>query len=500
MEIGALKLSLPLLVLAATMTIVLLRFYRTDAISQGRAAFFSALGQLGALIALFLVWPRDGATASAFGGMLAGDGLGILASALCLGCGLVSAAALTEYLRERAWNLAEIQVLMLLAVAGMLVMVCSHHLAVIFLGLEVMSLSLYVLTAAMRDKERAVEAGTKYFLTGAFASGLLLMGIALLYGMTGSLDLRGIQAILEGVPGEVPPLVLVGWLMVIAGLGFKIAAVPFHQWVPDVYEGAPTPVTGFMSTAVKVAGFTALVRFVEATSSAVEVGPGLFGALGVLTMVVGNVGALAQRSVKRMLAYSSVAHGGYLLLGVAALAAGGGEVAKEGIFVYLAAYALMNIGAFAVLGMIEARDGSGLEFPDLHGLRHRHPGLAVAMLIFMISLAGIPPTGGFLGKLELFVALTDRVAQQGDAFFGFLAVMLALNSVIGLGYYLRVVMDMFTREESEGRTVYHPAWPRVINSGLVAVCALLVLWIAVGPDIFGIGAGGLLDWVQGALG
>ena len=496
MSVGSLSLVLPLVLLTLAAAVILLFFHKKVEETQAWAGRIAHLGLLGALVALAAIWPELGEVETALSGLLVLDGTAGLGLAICLLGGFVSVGILGEYLRRRDWNLAEIHVLMLFAVCGMSVMMMTTHLAVIFIGLEVMSLCLYVLSACLRDDIRSVEAGVKYFLTGAFASGLMLMGMAILYGMTTSLELPEVAEGLRHLHGGNHDLALTGAILLLSGFGFKIAAVPFHQWAPDVYEGAPTPVTGFMSTTVKVAAFVPMMRAVMVLEPFADQLVPMLGTLAVVTMLVGNTGALKQASIKRMLAYSSIAHAGYLLLGICAIAGGGRELAVEAILVYLAAYAVMNIGAFGVLSVLESRDGDAATFDSIAGLKQRHPVLAASMLLFLLSLAGIPPTAGFVGKWKIFAALGDRLDETGDRFFGFLALMLALNSVIALGYYLKVVMAMYMKPAQDE---FRPAtWPRVITATLITICAVMVVWLGIGPNILGIGVDGLLVWVRDA--
>jgi NADH-quinone oxidoreductase subunit N len=300
-----------------------------------------------------------------------------------------------------------------------------------------------------------------------------------------------------GVLAERDPLALAGVLLVIAGFAFKVGAVPFHQWVPDVYQGAPTPVTGFMSTAVKLVAFAALIRVVDGAAPGMGALATGLGWLGVLTMSVGNAAALVQGNVKRMLAYSSIAHAGYVLLAVAALAAGEGGGTHAAMF-YLVVYALTNLGAFAVLSAIETPEGGGLEFHDLGGLKDRQPLLAGALLVLMLSLAGIPPTAGFLAKWNVFVVLADRYQALGQGFWLFLILALVANSIVALAYYLRVVMAAWMRPAPDPLPVYPT--PRRLAYALVLCATLLALWLGFGPDILGLGAQGVLAWVQRSVG
>jgi NADH-quinone oxidoreductase subunit N len=388
---------------------------------------------------------------------------------VCSGLAL-SALVGAGWLEARNSERGEFYALALFGAAGMCLLGMASDFLVAFIGIETMSLSTYALAAYLRRGKRPAEAAFKYLILGAVSSALFLYGSALLYGATGS------TLFAELGKGQGSALHLAGLSLVMAGLAFKVAAVPFHTWTPEVYEGAPTPVTAFMAAGVKTAAFALLARVFLAA----ETGPaaqasafgGLVWGLAGLTMIVGNLLALPQRSVKRMLAYSSIAHAGYLLVGVLASAATGGrEKGLSGILFYLAVYSATAIGAFAVVGALE-RHARGDEEPvdawDLQrfsGLAARRPGLAFAMAVFLLSLAGIPPTAGFLGKLYIFQAAI------GAQLYG-LAVLGILTSVLGAYYYLRVVVYMYMRPpEGEPDALRSPS----MAVALVAAVAVVVL-------------------------
>lgn len=331
--------------------------------------------------------------------------------------------------------------LVLLSATGAIVLASAGDLITMLLGLEIMSLAVYALAAWRQGSRQSEEAGMKYFLLGAFGSALLIYGIALTFGAAGRFDFAGIAAV-YGTPGYgFGTLATLGGVLILAGLGFKAALVPFHQWAPDVYTGAPTPVTAFMAVVVKTAAFAVLVRIastVYAALGATAVGELLPVALGILvgaTLVVGNFGALLQRGVKRMLAYSSVAHAGYLGLGVLVA----GTVGTAAVMVYLTAYTLMTVGAFAVLSAVTSDDDRGDELERFAGLASRRPYLAAAMTVFLLSLAGIPPLAGFVGKVLVFQAALA-------AGYGSLAVLGIATSVVAVVYYARVVTYMYFRD------------------------------------------------------
>ena len=352
----------------------------------------------------------------------------------------VGAAALTvlisiAYLEREQLLAPEYYVLVLFGTIGMMLMAAGADLMVIFLGLELMSVAVYVLAGFDRRRARSAEAALKYFLLGAFASGFLLYGIALVYGATGTTNLGLINAQLSSL-GRPSAMLLAGLAMLVVGFGFKIAAVPFHMWAPDVYDGAPTPVTAFMATGVKAAAFAALFRVMYQAFAGVPAWHDIMWWLAVITMIGGNLFALGQRSLKRMLAYSSVAHAGYLLVALTA----GGPQGTSAFLVYVVAYTLMSLGAFAVL-IAKGRAGeSEVTIDDLSGLAGRRPWLAFALAVCMLSLLGFPGTAGFIGKWYILVAATS--AGQNT-----LAAIMVLTSVVSAGYYLPVIMAMYMKPE-----------------------------------------------------
>lgn len=346
-------------------------------------------------------------------------------------------------LRDAIAAHGEFYALLLFAVSGMTMMASTESLLTLFLGLEILSISLYVLAGFAREQSFAIEGAVKYFLLGAFSTGFVLYGIALFYGSTGRIDLQGIAAHLQaGRGGPADPLVMAAAALLLIGLAFKVAAVPFHFWAPDVYQGALAPVAGFMATGTKAAAFAALLRVVTVALQETplkEHWMAVVSILALLTMVLGNVAALAQQNIKRMLAYSSIANAGYLLLAVAAGGRTGKGVAT--VFFYLAAYVLMTSGAFAVATLVgRAGEGDqGYAIASYAGLGRRRPGLAAAMTVFMLSLTGIPPTAGFMGKLYIF-----QDAVQAGMYYP--AAIGLLASVIGAFVYLRVVVQVYLRD------------------------------------------------------
>ena len=378
------------------------------------------------------------------------------------------AAAITvlmsfHYLDVEGAPPGEYYFLILCATLGMMIMAGGIDLITIFIGLETMAVSFYILAGFIKPSQRSNEAAVKYFLLGAFSLGILLYGMSLMYGLSGTTSLRAMAPLFAGQESDRRLVLAV--ILVVAGVGFKIAAVPFHMWAPDVYEGAPTPVTAFLSVGSKAASFAMLLRiFFEGLPAMSADWRLLFEALSIVTMTVGNVAALTQSNLKRMLAYSSIAHAGYVLIGVVA----GTPRGVEATLIYLFIYAFMQLGAFAVIVLLRRQDVIGDELKDFSGLYSRQPYAAFAMLLFMLSLGGIPPTAGFMGKFWLFGAAID-------AGYVWLALIGVLNSAISLYYYIRIVVFMYVKDVSIGSA---PATVPTLSLALaVAVVATLLLGV-----------------------
>lgn len=409
-------------------------------IPKQRKGITALLAAFGLAIVMGIVLAQAGREMTAFNGMIIVDGFSVFLSLLFLTSGLLGIAIAYGYLKRMGIERGEYYTLMLFSISGMLLMAQASDLIVIFLGLELLSIPLYILAAWARPRQESEEAGIKYFLLGAFATGFVVYGIAMTFGATGSTQLSGIIATIAS--GEaVTSLLLVGAALLLVGFGFKVAAVPFHMWTPDVYQGAPTSVTGFMAVGAKAAGFAALLRiFVSAFPTlTIDLIPVLW-ALAAVTMIFGNLIAIAQTDIKRLLAYSSIAHAGYILM--AFVSFGNPEVAHDSVastLFYLVAYAVTSFGAWAMVIALEKAEGKGLEINDYAGLGRKYPALAAAMTVFMLSLTGIPPTLGLIGKLYLF-----RTVVEGG-FIG-LAVIGVLTSLVSAYYYLRVVVVMYMRE------------------------------------------------------
>lgn len=419
-------------VLLTALTVLVLDLFLKEG-EKGFLAWISAVG-LGLASALaFVLW---GSREGSFQNTLVLDSFSLFFTQLFLGSALLAVLCSAGYLRQTSIHQGEYYGLILFSAFGMILMAAANDLIVFFLGLETMSIAVYVLTGMWRERSRASEAAMKYFIIGAFATGFLLYGVALIFGATGTTALSGIAEYLSRPLERWPIMLLAGVFLFLVGLAFKVAAFPFHFWVPDVYEGAPTPVAGFMAVAVKAAAFAGWTRIVLHHMAPLDSEwATLLWAVAILTMTVGNLLAIAQTSVKRMLAYSSIAHAGYLLIGVVA----GDEVGSAAILFYFLAYAPMTFGAFAVVIALKEGERDNETYDSFAGLGWKRPFLGLAMSLFMLSLAGFPPLGGFAGKFYLFRSAV--VAGYTE-----LAVIGALNSVLSVIYYLRVMVKMYMEE------------------------------------------------------
>jgi NADH-quinone oxidoreductase subunit N len=421
---------------AGVLLLLLLEIFPAGA-NSNRGAVLSLLSLAVGAWAVFRV--RE-VKRTLFEGMFVHDGFTLFFTLLFCGIAAVAVLLSWDYVKRTRINQTEFYALLLSATLGMIIMAASNDLITIFLGLELMSLALYVLVGFQRNRLDSNEAAMKYFLLGAFATGFLLYGIALVYGATGATRLDLVAARLGSVLDR--RLLLAGVAMLLVAFGFKVAAVPFHMWTPDVYEGAPTSVTALMAVAVKSAGFAAFARvFLYALGGLHADWSILLWVLAVATMTVGNVLALVQRNIKRMLAYSSIAHAGYILVALTA----GGPVGGAAALFYLLAYAWMNLGAFGVVLALGRRGEPHEDIADYAGLGFRSPFAAVMMTIFLFSLTGLPPTAGFIGKMYLFAEVINR-------HYFWLAVIGVLNSVVSLFYYMKVAKAMwFSGEEANSR-------------------------------------------------
>jgi len=411
-----------------------------------------------------------------FGGMLLLDRFGLFFCALLSFILAMTVLLSGGYLRREESQHSEYYALLCFSVTGAMLMVAAGDLLILFIGIELLSIPLYILAGFQRRKPDSTEAALKYFLLGAFATGFLLYGMALVYGATGKLGLNDIAShlIANGITTE-EPILLIGLIFLVVAFGFKVSVVPFHMWTPDVYQGAPTSITAFMAAAPKAAGLAIVLRvFTTAFPMEQEFVAATLTVLAVLTMTVGNVLALAQDNIKRMLAYSSIAHVGYLLVAVVA----GNELGMRSILFYSIVYALMNIGAFGLVIMLGRKGESDLDMASYAGAGFRFPLIGLAMTILMFSLAGIPPTGGFFGKFYIFSAAVK-------AGYIPLAIIGVLNSALSLYFYLRVVVYTYMREPDSQDTV---ADTLTVSPGLLAAVVIACL----GTLYLGLQPGGLL--------
>ncbi len=418
-------------------------------------AYFALTGIALAAISLGMQWwyIRDVLPVDGFYGMVRIDGFALLFKSIFLVAAALAIAISTRFLDIEGEQHGEYYALVLFATVGMMFLGCGYDLISLFISLELMALTFYVLVAFTKREKRSNEAAMKYFLLGAFSSGVLLYGMSLLYGLAGSTNLgdigRSVAAIVASTDASAAaadggaslrPMLLLGMISLAAGLFFKIAAVPFHMWAPDAYEGAPTSVTAFLSTGSKAASFALFARiFLEALPSMrVDWAP-LLGLVAAITIMVGNWAAVTQENYKRLLAYSSISNAGYLLLGLVA----GNEYGYLGLLIYLFVYTLMNMGAFGVIISLRRRGIIGDNVEDMTGLAQKAPGMAAMMGVFMLSLGGLPMTGGFIGKYFLFGGLLQRGQTDGKNWYYWLAIWAIVNTVVSFYYYIRFIQVMY---------------------------------------------------------
>lgn len=392
---------------------------------------------------------------AAFNGMLVVDGYALFLQAIFLLAAILGVLMALNYLPRRGIEKGEYYTLLIFTTIGMMFMALAADLIVVFLALEMLSIPLYILSGFARPRLDSEESAMKYFLLGAFASGFLVYGIALAYGGTGTTALSGVIQALSGEAKNLA-LAILGLGLILVGLCFKVAAVPFHMWTPDVYQGAPTPVTAFMSVGAKAGGFAAMLRVLIAAFPAIA---GQWGALisvvAALTMIIGNFVAISQTDIKRMLAYSSIAHAGYILVALAAAADPAvAPFAVSAAIFYLLTYALTNLGAFAVVIAVEKDDGTGTQINDFAGLGKTRPLMALAMTLFMLSLIGVPPSAGMVGKFFVFQAAIQ--ASSHNLLLLIVTIIGVLTSVVSAFYYIRVVVVMYMRD-GEGKAVMQPS-------------------------------------------
>jgi NADH-quinone oxidoreductase subunit N len=434
-----------------------------------------AIASTIASIVLYREMPAN-AGRELLGGMLLADRMGYALAALFGVTTALTALMSPAHQREHEWEIGEYYGILLLSASGMVMLAHAGNLVTVFLGIETMSIGVYVMTAMRRRSRRGNEAAMKYFLVGAFATGFLLYGMALIYGAAGSLGLADIRRSLGTT--ENPGLIVAGGFMLVVAFGFKVAAVPFHMWAPDAYEGAPTPVTAFMAAGVKAAAIAAMIRTFGLALGGDVIPYGVFGwaspfvVIAALTITIGNLGAIRQDNVKRMLAYSSISHAGVLLVGLCALGLGS-STATQGLVYYLIAYTFTTMGAFAVVAYVGSRNRERLLVDDWAGLSSKHGAAALAMTICLLSLGGIPPTGGFFGKFYVFKAAME--VHDGQLLW--LVVIGIVNSAISIYYYLRIVTAMYFREPTQPFTPTRS--PGLVF--VIAACPLIILEMGLMP-------------------
>jgi len=472
--------------------------------SSKLTAYFSIGGIVLAAISLGFLWipNRDSLPLDGFYGMVRMDGFALLFKGIFLVAAALAIAISTRFLDIEREQHGEYYALVLFATVGMMFLGSGYDLILLYISLELMALTFYVLVAFTKREKRSNEAAMKYFLLGAFSSGVLLYGMSLVYGITGSTNIGEIGQNIGSLVGTVAsqsndaasglrPLLLLGMIALAAGLFFKISAVPFHMWAPDAYEGAPTSVTAFLSTGSKAASFALYARiFISALEPMRADWAPLLGLVAAITIFVGNWAAVTQENSKRLLAYSSISNAGYLLLGLIA----GNVYGYVGIIIYLLVYTLMNMGAFGVVISLRRRGIIGDNVDDLTGLAHKAPGMAAMMTIFMLSLGGLPITGGFIGKYYLLLGLFDRGKTDGKSWFYWLAGWAILNIVISFYYYLRFVKVMYLGDRIADDK------PLALSPALLtalAVSVIGIVGIGVYPQpVISVAQGLIKTWMQ----
>ena len=468
----SLALTPDLLLFAGAMLLMLFAAWQSDSAEHQRRVGMASLVLIALTIVAVVTFARSGISAGP--GVIAIDPFRWAADVIFLLAAAIAIATSLDYnAREGIWA-GESHVLVLFATGGMMLMAAARDLMIVFLGIELMSIAVYVLAGLNRRSAKSAEGAIKYFLLGAFSTAFLLYGIALVYGATGTTNLVTIGERVVTSRLDNDTLFLAGIALMLVGFGFKVAAAPFHMWTPDVYEGAPMPITGYMAAGVKAAAFAVLLRvWLEAFPLAYAKWHAAVWWLAAITMVIGNVVALQQKNLKRMLAYSSIAHTGFLLV---ALATGTAQASTAFLF-YLLAYTLATMGAFTVLIVLADRGDTKITLNDINGLWYARPGLAVALTIFMLALLGFPVFGGlgFLGKWYVLQAALQAPAPQTR-----LAVLLVVMTAVSAGYYLEVVRVMFMRQRPEGAAT--PPNPRGATRVVIYATAILLIIFGIYPD------------------
>ncbi len=432
--------------------------------SSNAFGHISLLSLIAALIGAIYAYGEPG---TAFGGLLIVDGFATFFRVLVIVVGILTILPSYRFLRRQDAETSEYHALLLFSIAGQCVMASANELIMIFIGLEISSIASYILAGYLRDDKRANEAALKYFLLGSFATGFFLYGVALIYGSTGSVNLTAVRAAITGPNAPSPVFIGVAAALMFVGLGFKISASPFQIWAPDVYQGAPTPVTAFLSAGPKAAAFAVFLRIFMTAFEPIASGwePLVWGS-ALLSMTVGNFAALLQSNVKRLLAYSSIAHAGYVLVALTARS----DVGTAAAMFYLAAYAFMNIGAFAVVSHLSGKGERYQNVDDFAGLAQKQPMTAAMLSIFLLSLIGVPLTGGFFGKFYIFKAALE-------SHLVWLTVLGLLNSAVAAYYYLRILVMMYMHEPSEAANNAEPLSPGLSAALIVPALATLILGI-----------------------
>jgi NADH-quinone oxidoreductase subunit N len=493
LNVADLRLIAPELILTVCACIALVMEVILPYRKSKLTAYFALIGVALAGASLGVQWWSMGAGQSldGFYGMIRIDGFALLFKSIFLVAAGLAIGISTRYLDIEGEQHGEYYALILFATVGMMFLACGYDLITLYIGLELMALTFYVLVAFTKRQKKSNEAAMKYFLLGAFSSGVLLYGMSLLYGIAGSTNIgvisqevakvfTAIQAQVQSNPSDptLRPMLLLAMIALAAGLFFKIAAVPFHMWAPDVYEGAPTSVTAFLSTGSKAASFALYARiFIEALGSMrVDWAP-LLAIVAAITIMVGNWAAVTQENSKRLLAYSSISNAGYLLLGLIA----GNEYGYIGLVIYLLVYTLMNMGAFGVIISLRRRGIIGDNVDDMTGLGQKAPGLAAMMTVFMLSLGGLPVTGGFIGKYFLFGGLIQRGAAEHKNWYYWLAIWAILNTVVSFYYYFRFIKVMYLGDRvADDRPLSYS----LILKAALAVSLIGIIFIGIYPQPF----------------
>lgn len=476
------------------MLVILIDTFHTPGTRRDYLAYIGAIGLGVALFSCYALWDNT-LEGPVFHGMLYLDKFSLFFAVLAILSGAFAMLQAPPYMRQIRMDRGEFHVLILFSVAGVIFMANAADLLTVFLALEVMSIPVYCLAGYVRRDERSAESAMKYFILGAFSAGLMLYGVALIYGVTGTTNLemvgRNLSLLIADPAANQASglLITVAVLLVLSGFAFKVAAVPFHIWTPDVYTGSPTPAVGYMATAVKAGAFAAFIRVLMIAFEDPALRGGFYGIgwvdvlffLSAASMVLGNAVALMQDNVKRMLAYSSIAHAGYILVGLCASSSSAEFfLYNDTVLFYMLTYTVGTVGAFGVLSMLGRRGRPVETYEDLSGMGLKHPFAGLMMGVFMFSSAGIPPTAGFVGKLYVFSSAVKAGDATGDFSFISLAILAVLTSVAGAYYYLKVLVYMYMREadEERGFTMFTDTGARVS----VAACAVLVLLLGIIPS------------------